>query len=657
MFEIKIAIAGHVSVGKSTLLNALLGGRYNEVSKGRTTAAVNHFRINQRNGATDNVNVESQSQPEQSDQSDPSVPPEEQVPQTVPSVLEKVTFDNLILRQQDKIEERWYDITVDKDLIPMRDDTDLILVDLPGLNEAGNSTKYKDYLLENWSSYDGIIFLMDVTLGGATDSEKNLLQWIKSTWDLHKSTSIIVVGNKVDGKDPELLDMADQVCKVMEQVFDVTDRVAALKALLDEKTMTDDRAACLPVFIPMSALSACAFRFVQEYNNSSAASAPISFAHLDSVVLDHIAVNHIGKSRWSRMSAEEQEAQTIETLRDPKYYEEAMSDSNFSVFMSVLDKCFGGTEMQANILERQVLLGTRYLDSKASIASQLRPLISKQKAINKPVDMITDAFWTYFTNADETSFRSCSSLFDVECLAVPIKSLYQFMLLAAEMGIKGQETRITASAKTIVLKYLQLIYDKYTATAKRGPGADKLNGLDWDILFSSVLLGAYHPECLAEFGHQVLLFEEIRAGKADTAVKEDECIRCTQKLIGNDRHCANCKCLYQYAAPRDGICPHCDFHHSIRRPLPDNGKCKYCSRVFIPHMATQVGNFNRGSTFVMQGGRLHYTSMSWSNRSFQVQMPHSLRDPRHHGHILWLYGKLMTDMSNLLKVYDEELSY
>ena len=48
-FEIKIDLLGHVSVGKTTLLNALLGDKFSEVSKRRTTSGINHFRISSVN--------------------------------------------------------------------------------------------------------------------------------------------------------------------------------------------------------------------------------------------------------------------------------------------------------------------------------------------------------------------------------------------------------------------------------------------------------------------------------------------------------------------------------------------------------------------------------------------------------------------------------
>ena len=42
-FVIRIGIFGCVSVGKSTLLNAILRNKYNEVSMRITTKGINHF--------------------------------------------------------------------------------------------------------------------------------------------------------------------------------------------------------------------------------------------------------------------------------------------------------------------------------------------------------------------------------------------------------------------------------------------------------------------------------------------------------------------------------------------------------------------------------------------------------------------------------------
>jgi ribosome biogenesis GTPase A len=51
-FQIRVALVGYVSVGKSTVINALLGDKYSEVNMRRTTAGVNYFRVSQKASTT-----------------------------------------------------------------------------------------------------------------------------------------------------------------------------------------------------------------------------------------------------------------------------------------------------------------------------------------------------------------------------------------------------------------------------------------------------------------------------------------------------------------------------------------------------------------------------------------------------------------------------
>ena len=114
-FEIKIAVIGYVSVGKSTLLNALFGNKYSDVAMKRATAAVNHFRI--------------------STSSDYSL---EEI-RTAESTLEETKKDNETLRSHavddnktgddnDKapmpaVQERYFTIALEEPLCEMRDNT------------------------------------------------------------------------------------------------------------------------------------------------------------------------------------------------------------------------------------------------------------------------------------------------------------------------------------------------------------------------------------------------------------------------------------------------------------------------------------------------------------------------------------------------------
>ena len=109
--EIKVALIGYVSVGKTTVLNALFREKFGEVSMRRTTAAVNYFRIDNA-GSTSPI-----------------------------PILEQTIKDNVAFRNKEQVHERNFDVALDEPLHEMRDDTRLVLVDVPGMNEAGTSSK------------------------------------------------------------------------------------------------------------------------------------------------------------------------------------------------------------------------------------------------------------------------------------------------------------------------------------------------------------------------------------------------------------------------------------------------------------------------------------------------------------------------------------
>jgi GTPase SAR1 family protein len=126
-FEIKVALIGYVSVGKTTVLNALLHDKYGEVAMGRATASVNNYCV---------VSTTQQSSAEPV------------VGSSASEILKKTIKENARLRSSDTVEEAWFDVTVDKPLFDMRDDTNLVVVDIPGINEAGTSSKYKDLVVK-----------------------------------------------------------------------------------------------------------------------------------------------------------------------------------------------------------------------------------------------------------------------------------------------------------------------------------------------------------------------------------------------------------------------------------------------------------------------------------------------------------------------------
>jgi GTPase SAR1 family protein len=132
-----------VSAGKATVLNALFRDKFGEVSMKRITAGVNYFRIA---AATPKKEVATRTPVTDSPHKDPLQAQEWSSlavdPRAVTSTLKEITQGNIKLRESNQVQEKWFDIELPNELCLMRKDTNLLVVDIPGINEAGSCDKY-----------------------------------------------------------------------------------------------------------------------------------------------------------------------------------------------------------------------------------------------------------------------------------------------------------------------------------------------------------------------------------------------------------------------------------------------------------------------------------------------------------------------------------
>jgi small GTP-binding protein len=187
-FEIRIALVGCGSVGKTTVLNALLKNTNSEVSMRRTTACVNYFRIH-----TAKATSEGGMQPK----------------------CDSIDGKGVV-------HEKTFDIEIDEPIISeMRADTQLVLVDIPGLNEADTKDMYRDYVTNKlWSTLDCVIVVMVVSQGVNTEEQVQLLELVKQNCKEKKNVPILVICNKVDDPDnAERMELVNEVRAKVEVIF------------------------------------------------------------------------------------------------------------------------------------------------------------------------------------------------------------------------------------------------------------------------------------------------------------------------------------------------------------------------------------------------------------------------------------------------------
>ena len=67
---------------------------------------------------------------------------------------------NKIIKGQNVL-EKFFDIEMEEPIFECRNDTKIVIVDVPGINEAGTDNEYKEYVASKWTTFDCAIVVMD----------------------------------------------------------------------------------------------------------------------------------------------------------------------------------------------------------------------------------------------------------------------------------------------------------------------------------------------------------------------------------------------------------------------------------------------------------------------------------------------------------------
>jgi small GTP-binding protein len=268
-FDIRVALLGYVSAGKSTVLNAMLQKKCSQVAMRRTTAGVNLFRLYSK----ESKGMEGSTAKEQ----DMDWNPEPDTMHTPEQALRQITIDNEKLRQMNSVHETTFNIELDEPLCDMRKDTALVLIDIPGLNEAGSKDMYRDYVVEKWDTFDCVVVVMDVFQGVNTEEQVQLLEIVNESVKESKDIPIIVLCNKVD--DPENKEVQELVKEIKQKVDSIF-----------EGSPVD--------FFAISAENAFVYRTASRLSLDD-------FKSLDEALIHKIGSEEVGKSKWRRLSMDD----------------------------------------------------------------------------------------------------------------------------------------------------------------------------------------------------------------------------------------------------------------------------------------------------------------------------------------------------------------
>ena len=314
--SIVIPVVGYESAGKSSLIDALIGGEYTETSSIVCTRSIYRFRLYDKRATTSS-----------SDDGDDSAKFDgiASIHQTIhESNNDQSNNPNEVV--QLVLSSKQFDIKLRSPLCnEMMKNVGIEIIDLPGWKEGADTTcPSKEYVKDHWDTFGCVIVVLDVTQNNeeARRRHRSLLQSLK---DLNKMNhvKIIVVGNKVDN-----MESSEVLPKTM-----MKEDVAAVFG--EGSDAVED-------FVSISAKVAFYYRCAAE----------LSF---DAFVAEYgPRMDKIKEEIFSfKDRAKKTPADTYHELKDEETVRLALSteSSNFQGLLDVVNRRVGGTGNQKRILK------------------------------------------------------------------------------------------------------------------------------------------------------------------------------------------------------------------------------------------------------------------------------------------------------------------
>ena len=298
--NINIALVGAVSVGKSTLLNAIFGKTYSDCMIKRTTM-------------TPQVYCESNKVLKKQE--------------TKILAKNREINQNLIKKTENQEEIIESDIQEVKHFVPripslteLIDNTYLNVFDIPGLNDARTHKLYFQYLEDNFYKFDIIIFVVDIYSALNTSDEITILTKIidgcKSNSDNHDiHNKLIIVPNKCDD-----MTINSSQNLILEEELD--EMLTQIKTQVKQKI--DEIYPELEYNItPLSSEHSYIYRSLSLNPDID----------IDIKFIDMLGSLEYGRTRWNRLLEEKKRKKAIEVAKDNG---DALFITGFTGFLKIL---------------------------------------------------------------------------------------------------------------------------------------------------------------------------------------------------------------------------------------------------------------------------------------------------------------------------------
>lgn len=634
-FEIRVAVIGYVSVGKTTLINALLGTEYGEVSMRRTTAVVNMFRLRNPKSElkSDPVGVTDGNE-------DILVDVDDKPLRTASDILEESTADNATYRNTEgNVEEKSYDVKLNLPLYSMRKNTTLVVVDIPGINEAGTSSKYMDYVNDKWHTFDIAVVVMDARQGVNTEEQHDLLKLVKQNFSSIKDIPIIIVCNKVD--DPtneEQRCLLNEARAAIEKLFEVQDREKSLETLMKKppkkKRNLGFDMSFLPAVVPISAMHAFLYRCGARLTFDQ-------FKRMDEVFIENIGKESYGR-QWRKYDKLTKLEMAFKAVSEEEERQDGLEVSNFDYFMKVLGYCIGNEERQASIIKQQVDVALRRLaqaQDGCDLSAEFSAAYKNLKLLGLPTEDLLTNFWVALEKLKDDALATFDSELSPRIFERPLTQLTSYLHIVGPIGWFDQIKKVLEFAKDLVMQYAVKVFNHEKELSKRIR--------DFSLILGSMLLSCDSIFC-RHFGALKLeldaRYAEAKPSKNET--NSGDCTGCNRVFLSDALMFQCDQCRVNWIRSGTGQCPQCltagRGQKALSRldPGSNNGNDFRCN-----HCNTNFKVWKQSSSFVrpvkVDAGRLVPVDTDDYEKIASIVVPDSLEDPTHYGYPIWKCCRLI----------------
>jgi GTPase SAR1 family protein len=659
-FEIRIALIGHVSAGKTTVLNALFREKYGEVSMGRTTAGINYFRISSPKTnldelvSADDEGVDGKESPETNSSSVESNEGDmkwsvvgDRENRTAESTLAEIAADNAKLRELDEIQEKFFDIELDEAFCDMRKDTALVLVDVPGINEAGSGSKYKKFVDDKWNTFDCVVLIMDARQGVNTEEQVALLEFTKRNLKEKKDVPVLILFNKVDDPDDEEQGaLVQEARQEVERVFEVSDRKDALASILGA-AHTNTKSSCddlYPAFIPISAIHAFIYRTASLMSMEQ-------FKLFDKDLVEKLGREEVGKWKWARLGEDERYAVAHAAVVDQTSYTERLAATNFDKVLTALSHAVGDGSNQLKLIQKQLSVSLKSLSPEKGLSRQLKSIYEISKSLGVLETLQLDkVFWSHYQDLEDKAFGQLKGPIDVAYLAIPMDELQDYYKMCNQHHWKDEQAKSIFRMKALVRRQFCVLLSEerrsrmieWTHTlAFPQIGWNSLSPEDWKTICRSVLLMSCYKSFCLTFGQEKIWIESL----VDKINRTSRSCNCGATVSASSRRCGYCERDCRYS-----ICDHCEekaapgtYFYCDNCGAPNSGskddeQPNCCSASQVTSTICTCGYSDAVLGFAMKDGQLASIQRVGTTHRFKV--PESVSDAGHWGHLMWMFCQI-----------------